>query len=1066
VRGFRPSVGIAPGNAPGAYPDAPGRWRSLVDRKVTYVHPSLPDFGNKSDGEREVGFIQPMTGTQTHHKENKQTEEVKLNHEDMFVWTGDSLALASPDEETPREVNVPADKDLPLGVTFSLPPAVRGSSGLPPLREGYGYVVGLSACFVNGCGWTIEQANEAHAASPDLTLGKSRIENSAVPFPFERLSRIPAPVLLFPATDEPLVLQGDVSDLHGEGLTTLVVRDNAFDHQGRRRRPPRRYFYPERVEFDRAEQQRQFDKVHDPSPPGAFSDDRIDVRLDSERGTFPLAIDGGIIFPGEGGSADATRPARGAVMQFLPPHSSSGIKRPYYPDAYTLGVRVLPEMRVPSNATAPPAASAEFRKAEPLPVTALPALLELRPPRTALPAGRRARILVETETVPHVRERLQKLVVELAPATILDLRIAPALDGTRFATSHFLREVFARAQALKGKDVAAIAKRLDALLASRLIEELQGPQWLRLVHAVQRPGIPDFTGRRGPTGMALAESGIGVVFLTETETPPADSAADRTDWRRYVDDHAGKPLDQWPSVAGGGVAFFVGKVVVDGASTGGISCDAHWEEHGPEAVRFNGPASPTVNKRWDFTPPPRRARMFSIKDVKSDLAPRGTVDPSAYPTDRRPVTLVDLTRADGVNLRRLSHSFPDGRARRLYLDLVAVSRFLEYYPSKGATSTEGDEEYRPQKGDAEERTVQSTMLWAPCTFRPAPPDVRRISQWSEITAEVDRQRKVFTFERRGRLRVELGPDGFSSGEDERLALVFNANPPNDVCAYFEKEALRPFAGSVTRWGSDPLAGTPVPQIEIGPSHFRTPKDPCGENLPCRPLRLYAGADPVTDRPADPSVLPIDVTVLGYQLEFDHDTGTFYAEIGIEPGPSGPNGDGYRPFIQLGLARFQPHAVADHELSLPVGKQVQPLPYRKGTLTFRNAGLSRKFKLTLEGPLPASRNHWLELTLMHRPFENDPSWIPASSIDQGTFISWRIDPGPNGWQTEWLDTILNPRPTTPGSKHLGLLIEEYEPIEITDRTGAKVPGRRLIFGHLIDFWQDQRIAALSPDIATV
>ncbi len=1056
LEGLRPSVGVASDQATPSFPTS-DRWRSLVERSIGYQEPAVTGSTTPLDRQREAGFVRKMTGEQLHiaRTQPSASRVVIRQPEELFVWTGDSLAVAARDERLSGEdgnppsgeILIPEGRDLPIGMTFRLPPR-SASTGLAPLREGACYMFGVSAAFVNGCGWTAQEASTAYTSFQSLCLGDL---STSAPFRFVRVERVPAPVVLLPADDEPLVWAKDITSLRGEGLMTLAIRDGRFGGPKNRRRPPRRYLFPERVNFDRAEQQRQFDKVTEPVPSGCFSDDRIDVEREEIHGSFPLAIDGRILFPSP--TTGASTPARGSVLQFAAPHSSPRRTRPYYADAYTVGATAAPKAIVPSNAELPRVASAAFRKADRPAREALPAIIELRPLQRPLPGGARVRALLETEDVYPVEARLQKIVFELAKGTVIDVTIAADVDRARFASSHYLRALLA-GKTSSGVSQALAEKALASILGSGVWTDLQGPHSLRLVHAVEKPGRPDFTGFKSPPPVSkdLPESGLATVIFSETPASADESSRAPTAWTEYVAAHADHALAEWQGQPGGATCFFVGKLVVDGATTGTLNAYAHWLEFGPEAVVLSAPAGPPGSKRWTFAPPMHRARMFSVGDVPSDLHPRHEVDRSVGKDHGELVTLVDLIRDSECKARKLSYSFPDGRARKLNVDLVAASRYLDYYPPGGLTDGV-DAAGRPTEGRCEARSERSLEIWAPCSFRPAAPDVRRMDQHFLISGTNDVDRGIFTFERRTVLRIEMGPGCFASGEGERLALAFNANPPGNVCAYLQDESLRPFAGFVTRWGSDPFANTPVPSVELVPGHFMAAGDPAAGEL-AGPFELYPGADPSTEESPNPKVLPIAANIVSYEIRFDEVLGTFYADVPIEPGAAGLDADGYMPFVQLGLALYQPHCIAGLELSPPIGKLVQPLPHRKGKLEFKR-GSYRLFRLTLDGPLPDvgkdSPQHWLELTLMHRPgINDDPSFIPASRDHLSGFISWKLAPevvnGVRRWDTGWLDCELNTR-----TRHLGLLIEEYEEISMTDSsTSVKSVSRRLLFGHTIDF----------------
>ena len=1016
VRGFRPSVGVCEAGAPAIKLPA-GRWRSLVDREIKFNHKNRDIPGDERDRSREAGQVRMMIGTETNAD---RSVTIQLPQE-VFVWTGDSLGVpANEGDKDAGRMIVEERELLPLHVTLDLPKRGPGR-GLPPLREGRSYVVGLSPAFVNGCGSTFAEAHEIFAGEVDLLLGAppSNPPLPPRPFVFERMSRIPAPVVLLAAADEPLVTAADTDFLHGEDLPTLVVRDGRVTAP--RRRPPRRYLYPERVPFDRAEQQGQFDKVKDPQPPGAFSTGRIEVKRGS-KGEFPEPSD-----------TTGNRLVRGPYLEPVPPGSMSETATPYYPDGYTVGAVLAARANIPADAAMPTLQSVPFRAPAAAAIEAMPIILELRPPSTPLPPNQRVRFIDEEEAVPHVTGKLRKLVIELRPGTIVDLDIAAMVDLEQAAASHYVRNAIGRRRRNGLPGQRALAGLFGNVLKTRIMELLQATGRVRLVHAVRSPASPGFRWIGGtPKRLNLA----AVHFTESPERKWADYVRDR------LAGPSPPPVWQWPSMPGGTTCYFVGEVEVDGPATGTVSCDATWLEYGPEAViypeRKQGASAPNP-AQWVFTPPLKRARMFQVENVSSsgaDKNDRVVVDLTVKAADEARA-LTDENKA-----RALSYSFPDGRARKLSLDLVSVSRFVDYYDRNGATGT-GVRHGRPDTGHAESCTPASETMWAPCTFRPAPPDVRRVSPWFEITTKAPSgSARLFTFERRCRLRVELGPDGYSSGEDERLALVFNAVPasPSEYMA----GRFKNFARAVTRWGSDPLARTPVPRDEIGVADFHAPPHPWGEGEDEKRFHLPAGPDTIAGLEAPPGGL--EVEVLGYPLKFDTVTGTFYTDIAVDPARMAAT---YMPFVQLGFARFQPHAIRGQELSFAVSKLVQLLPRRRGTVEVKR-GSTLQYKVVLEGPIAANGRHELEVSVVMRPGGSTKHWLPVSfdSVPE-PMRSFRPS------DSHRFDTGFQ-KITRQTDEHLGLLIEEYELIDAKPSApGSPQAKRRLIFGHVVDIGPPRR-----------
>lgn len=110
----------------------------------------------------------------------------------------------------------------------------------------------------------------------------------------------------------------------------------------------------------------------------------------------------------------------------------------------------------------------------------------------------------------------------------------------------------------------------------------------------------------------------------------------------------------------------------------------------------------------------------------------------------------------------------------------------------------------------------------------------------------------------------------------------------------------------TAWGADPVfAGESLP---AGPyaTHF--------------PRRTAVGTVALAE-------VPDTVVVVGHQPEFDPERRLWFCDVAIE------SGDAYTPFVQLALARYQPHSVPGVEISSVVRADwLQPLPRREATFT--------------------------------------------------------------------------------------------------------------------------------------
>jgi hypothetical protein len=722
----------------------------------------------------------------------------------------------------------------------------------------------------------------------------------------------------------------------------------------------------------------------------------VGARRNRDSGDFARAIDGQIddrFIPSA--SPEGTR---GPVMEFEDPNASR-VKREYYPDNLSRGAWAHFTTVIPRNGTVAEMKVPIAYRGSAAAVDSLPVMLALK--GSAGSGTDRGGIDTSDYISPDSPDglRLRKLSIALAPATAVEVELVSDFDPAHLLATHFVAQQLAKRWGLS-KDQAI--DRFRDLVKTGRMDELQGVTRLKLVHAVQRP-------LRAPLDLSIRPVLVTVATDDLENTTPVPGS-----WRDLVTN--GVPS----SMPGGTTCFFVGKSGIDAPSTGTLALDARWDEWGPEMVRHNPSATP----RWSCVQSKQVARLFMLDAIDSSVTRR---------RDSEPDSLELLGPKESPF--GLSHSFRDGRARRLTTRLRAASRFAEYYERKGATSDD-----LRVAGHCEIMAAQQRELWMPCTFRPAAPDVRRITPWFEYENRGKSGDQQFDFARRTSYRVELGRECFRSGEEERLALVFNNAAPT-VCDY-AGELLKPFASGVTRWGRDPLHDSPVPEANLKPLRF------IADHPAAASLKLLAPADPVDGSGGAAS--PIDVTALPYTLQFDSGTGEFYCDIRLNDIELGK--DPYMPFVQLGLATYQPHGLPGLELSIPVGQTIQLLPRRFGHARFRTRGDAYQLELKLNGP--SRGGTLLDVTAIQR-LEADrvvARWIPQKRSGAIVREVGLAPDASGGWHLQNFRMGYSRR-----RYHLGLLIEEYEPLVGNDGKAE----RRVVFGHIIDFGEPAPPFPTSP-----
>jgi hypothetical protein len=892
-------------------------WRTAMGRSVSFASTDQIDPAFVADSvsfERGFGIVNSVPVQQDTQDENGETKPVTSMPQELFSWHGGSLTVALPTESHSASASIQVSQDLAVSRTFNLPDEPeKGEVDYrpPPLRDGRGYLVGLAATYLGGWSLSVPDAAAAHAED---RYGHVLGDPTGAPFQFRRPDKLPAPLVLLPY-DSPIVTMPSGKNLLGESLLTVVVRTGDSITS-----TSRRFVFPHAVDFDRAEQQDQFRGVREDKPPGAFRGD-VGVLWREGGGSFPLAIGGDI----------ATSPkvdlgnSRGQVLKFEDPQEQ---KKEYYPDGNSQFLRLHLAAQVPSDLTPPTMNTpAAFWADGQRPREAMPILLEVQRVK-ANPDKPRVAIESNMEFVDDVE--VQRIVIALQPATTIVAALVAEPSPTTAIRQHQLGEILlshVRSSKVDGGSAEDVAvEMLAALLARQVVSSLNGVQTIKFVHAQQRPDPPTFV---------VDESALTPVVVTVA----ADSSTtlDRK-WIDVVRDRWAKhhtEYSHWESDEGGASCFFVGCAGIDPATTGKLRCEAQWKEHGPEYVKKS------TEEIYRYEPGSGNALLFSLSDIDSSTI----------------ATRLDLL-GDVESPRRLAHAFPDGRARRLTAILVASSRFAEYFRHP--------EDCESRSGPRE--------IWVPCTFTPPPPTIANVSFMLDEDRRCD-GRGRYSFTRTSRIRLELGDDVYTSGEDEKLGVLFRVDG-TDPCDLFTP-ALEPYADAFTMEGRNPLHQSPT-HGHLSPDRFRSGEPPVRGVLKA-PIR--------NDDSVGPNLVPVDI--LPHTPLLDGERG-FYCDIILDPQNSAQRitdlsvGASYMSFVHLGLARYQQHAVDGLQLSHAIGRDLWLLPWRHGSIEFTG---KQNFTVRIEGPMVdenAETAPTLEITVMHNEARGRGAqyWMPASGdLDQ-------------------------------------------------------------------------------------
>lgn len=365
------------------------------------------------------------------------------------------------------------------------------------------------------------------------------------------------------------------------------------------------------------------------------------------------------------------------------------------------------------------------------------------------------------------------------------------------------------------------------------------------------------------------------------------------------------------------------------------------------------------------------------------------------------------------------HEFNDTKYHRVKYTPVGTTRFREYFPP--STNTPANTTVAGTGFDVDvlnsARPAMPKYLYAVPVFEwdtpPATPGV------------VKRRRQG------GGLRIYLDRPWFSSGSGELLGVVFQ-EATNFLTLDVEFRRL------VTIWGADPIwHANPAPD-QAEKIHFKNTVDDLSGPL----------------LQEDPSA---NVTVVGYEVNFDAERRLWFADIRIE------TGDAYWPFVRLALARFQPKSINDAHISKIVRADfIQLPPERLAEISLSGASVHLKVtgptyfrsevidtignNLPFFGGAPTSNGlSEIEAFIEERNAADDPanelSWKPIDA----TRVLLVQNPATPG---EWEGDVPLTSPLAPGLMRLTL--KEFEWYRTDDAISQDAPrtqiriARRLVY----------------------
>ncbi|TGV22696.1 hypothetical protein [Mesorhizobium sp. M4B.F.Ca.ET.143.01.1.1] len=408
-----------------------------------------------------------------------------------------------------------------------------------------------------------------------------------------------------------------------------------------------------------------------------------------------------------------------------------------------------------------------------------------------------------------------------------------------------------------------------------------------------------------------------------------------------------------------------------------------------------------------FTLPKEGARMTEVSLLPLFAAViNGT---SIEESVAMPPNGVDRTnRKRALQIQR-PHVFKDTLARKLTLDLVAVSRGAAAFET-APTYIQGKEQtlFRRQplrRVDQATRAATPIELWIKSTKAPASPDARKPEPSfvfrRSATPVAGKTTIEHVVERHALARIYLGRGWFSSGEGERLGivlwpprydqlnwqkldnnLVLNGGRTMELKDFQDRD-LGAAGAYLTRWGGDPIrldksiqegnfippnafADIPLPDNSAGskPGDDVSPPTTDAESNPHRPkfvgearMPIPKAAPPNKDdekqkAPENEKREFLAVSLLTYEPCFDLDREEWYVDVDLRANRAS------EPFVRFGLVRYQENAISpDLTTSEPIALHMQLLPKRKVSVNvelLKAPALAASRKVTIEVSGRASR----------------------------------------------------------------------------------------------------------------
>ena len=418
-----------------------------------------------------------------------------------------------------------------------------------------------------------------------------------------------------------------------------------------------------------------------------------------------------------------------------------------------------------------------------------------------------------------------------------------------------------------------------------------------------------------------------------------------------------------------------------------------------------------------------RISDFETFNPSRDSSNSATPPVFEYPVEPRHVFSVDVELGDtsainNIDSKRTRHHFGDTKRRKVKYHAVATSRFRDYFATSDADPA--------TRFSVAGKEYESDI---PASARPVAPVVAYcIPSFQHVDSSDTKQRL-------GGVRIYLERPWFSSGEGERLGVVF-LEPTYLAGAWSNStdfKAVRPW---VSEWGHDPIWTSGVlPSDLVRSSSF--------------PGATIDAGCILAENPSGPVV-----SVASFPVEFDNELNLWFADVRLNVGSA------YMPFVRLSVCRWQPWAISWLNNSQVVMCDfIQQVPDRRFSVSYTPSSTSAT--VSLSGPTYASGSadkegaalsaRWAFAVVERRSGTRDFDWEAVP----GNYEAQLTRPVP--WYVAFPEGLIRgsiPLPTREAGYEYRIQVREYEHHSAAEHSQATAS--RLVFVDTLPLWGGARL----------